>query len=657
MNQFSPGTIVDDRYVIISELGFGGMGCVYQAKEIGLDRTIALKMLHQGLLADDDHRARFIREGKMLAELSHKNVLQFYRLGIWGHTPYIAMEYLQGTTARSLLDTHGQLSASEAIDIVNQACEAMNYIHGAEIIHRDLKPSNIMVLSTPIPNLVKIVDFGLARMLTTEASCLTLTQTGVVVGTVFYLSPEQCQGKRADRRSDIYSMGCILYELLTGTPPFQADNPVALMQLHATAPIPEIADMKLAPGLKNVLQKSMDKDPAHRYQSMFEFKDDLARIQEGRGAEVEPAVVKTKSPRLNKMFVVPAALLVIAATAILVSRLTPEKRASTAFNRPAPDSLSRVQRLSASKALLCANIAMQLAIQQPNLDTAQMIQIDANLADVASRSTSPAVNLQANIVRARLAGAMFRATNHDRWRKKMLECFTRALSYSMLARKPTLTTGVVYAFIGEEFMSLKSYDEAIGQYKTAIEILKTAPPSELELDANLPGSIPGYAILDYTSQIGFCQLQQKKYKEAQASFEYVLEEWPPLFGAALSSAKYLMETLRVGGHIEADYKLINTLEQVALAQREHNALNDDRLASVYAALCMECNRACPNRSMEMAEKAVGLVDGATSQVTLNDVEYCLEDYTTFAVRYRDKALLAGLSQLKSRLSKIQRRKD
>ena len=335
MVELAAGTIVDDRYEIRRSIGEGGMGSVYCAVEIELAREVAIKILHQGLLADTEQRVRFERERKILASLSHPSILTFFRFGVWQNVhPYIVMEYLQGKSLREELDQKGKLKPERCVYLAHQISDALQAAHNLGIVHRDLKPSNIVLQETPEGGNVKILDFGLARILTGDGANQRLTQTGMLVGSVYYMSPEQCLGKPVDHRSDIYSLGCVLYEAAAGIPPLSADNPIGLLHKHATElpcslssvlqPCVQ-AERELLQSFDAILFKAMAKDPAARYQSMNEFSSDLKLLGSGRLREISAPVMSLPGkamPGYQMAAVLVLSVLVIASIALISFTLT-----------------------------------------------------------------------------------------------------------------------------------------------------------------------------------------------------------------------------------------------------------------------------------------------------------------------------------------------
>ena len=261
------------RYEIIGELGQGAMGFVYKAKDPLIDRIVAVKTINLGLALDykEEYEGRFYQEAKAAGRLSHPNIVTVYDVGKSGDVAYIAMEFLQGRELRDILDEKVHLPIDQVLDIVIQVLRGLAYAHEHGIVHRDIKPSNIMVVRD---GLVKITDFGIARM---ESSSVR-TQTGMVLGSPKYMSPEQVLGKSIDQRSDIFSAGVMLYEMLTGRPPFIGDTINAVMHqtINVAPPPPSTLNREVPVILNFIVAKALAKAMIDRYQNTKEFADDLS---------------------------------------------------------------------------------------------------------------------------------------------------------------------------------------------------------------------------------------------------------------------------------------------------------------------------------------------------------------------------------------------
>ncbi|MBX9690011.1 MAG: serine/threonine protein kinase [Candidatus Obscuribacterales bacterium] len=277
------GQILDDRYQLLEKLGAGGMGSVYKAVQLDLGRTVAIKVLLADSLLDPDSRKRFLREGKSLAALKHPKIIAFYHFGIWkDKRPYIAMEYVEGEDLRKIINRESKLSWQRALQITIEVAEAMQYVHEQGILNRDLKAQNIMLKKEEGGESVKIIDFGLAKFNKEDEG---LTQTGSLLGSVQYMSPEQCKGLSCTAASDIYSLGCVLYEALSGRPPFEAENAIAILNMHvnkyAARLLQDSGNQAFPQGLENCVFKALAKNPQDRYASMSDFAKDLQLIQSG----------------------------------------------------------------------------------------------------------------------------------------------------------------------------------------------------------------------------------------------------------------------------------------------------------------------------------------------------------------------------------------
>jgi len=264
------GTVFHNRYEIIEKIGEGGMATVYKAKCRLLNRMVAVKVLHPQFTHDEDFIQRFQHEAQAAARLSHPNIVNIYDVGTEGQVHYIVMEYVEGKNLKRLLREEGILPVKQALDIAQQIASALIQAHQHDIVHCDIKPHNILITDD---GRVKVVDFGIAR----AASSSTINLSGTVIGSVHYLSPEQAQGLGVDKRSDLYALGVVLYEMVVGKPPFNGENPIAIALRQIQEEVSFPSDLKLPKELKALINKALEKDPAKRYQTANEMWRDLKR--------------------------------------------------------------------------------------------------------------------------------------------------------------------------------------------------------------------------------------------------------------------------------------------------------------------------------------------------------------------------------------------
>jgi serine/threonine-protein kinase len=331
MQRIERDTLIDGRYRVLERLGSGGMADVYRAEDTQLGRDVAVKLLYRRFAEDAEFVERFRREASSAAGLQHPNIVGVFDRGEWDGTYYIAMEYLKGHTLKQLVREHGAMPPDLATDITIQVLRAAKFAHKRGVVHRDIKPHNVILDDE---GRAKVTDFGIAR-----AGASDMTETGSIMGTAQYLSPEQAQGQPVSPRSDLYSIGVMLYELLTGRVPFDADSPVTIALKHVSedpAP-PSQLNPAVSPALDGVVLRALEKDPGDRFADADEFAAALldARerptvVAERREAYPMPAapLVEEEERRRSRWWLWLLALLALAALAVgAYLLLAPEKKA------------------------------------------------------------------------------------------------------------------------------------------------------------------------------------------------------------------------------------------------------------------------------------------------------------------------------------------
>jgi serine/threonine-protein kinase len=277
------GQVFSNRYRIEREIAQGGMAEVYLARDQSLDRPVALKALFPEYAREPSFVERFRREAQAAANLNHPNIVAIYDWGQESGTYFIVMEYVEGRSLRDLIRSEGPLEPGQAADITAEIASALAFAHRSGVVHRDVKPGNVLLTQS---GTVKVTDFGIARAGASDG----LTQTGSVMGTATYFSPEQAQGLAVDGRSDVYSVGVVLYELVCGVPPFAADSPVSVAYKHVREdPVPPSRrNPNVPPALEQIVMSALAKDPEHRYQSADDLRADLLRFRRGRPLAAAP---------------------------------------------------------------------------------------------------------------------------------------------------------------------------------------------------------------------------------------------------------------------------------------------------------------------------------------------------------------------------------
>lgn len=287
------GKLLNNRYLIEEKIGCGGMATVYKAKDQLLERDVAVKVLNQADLQDEDSIRKFRREARAAGSLSHYNIVGVYDVGEQDNIHYMVMELVEGQTLKEYIKERGSLGISETISIAMQICDALNHAHMNGVIHRDIKPQNIII--TQDRN-IKVADFGIARAVSSD----TLTHSKDIFGSVRYFSPEQASGEVAGVKSDMYSLGIVMYEMLSGKLPFNGDTPIAWAMKHINDDPVELVnvDHNVPKVLSDIVNKTMQKDPNYRFEDISELKEALIKFKEGLPVKIE--MVKKKQPTVSK---------------------------------------------------------------------------------------------------------------------------------------------------------------------------------------------------------------------------------------------------------------------------------------------------------------------------------------------------------------------
>ena len=323
------GTVLSGRYRLEAKLGSGGMSTVYLARDETLDRAVAVKVMHREMSEQEDQLARFRQEARAVAKLSHPNVVSVIDAGEDGGHPYIVFEYVEGETLKQRVARVGALETQEAIAYAIEVARGLSVAHARQMVHRDIKPQNILIDDE---GRAKLTDFGISRQLEQDG----MTATGRVLGTTDYVAPEQAMGKAVDPRSDIYSLGVVLYEMLVGQVPFSADSQVGVAMKHVNEELPDVQQRRpeVSAAVALVVERATAKDPDRRYEEVGEMIDDLSTALEVEAAragstsgeatsvlDAVPAPKRRLSSRSGWSWAAMALLLLVAGVALLAVKL------------------------------------------------------------------------------------------------------------------------------------------------------------------------------------------------------------------------------------------------------------------------------------------------------------------------------------------------
>jgi hypothetical protein len=406
-------------YEIVEELGHGGMGRVFRARHLTLDRNVALKVLGEGFAGDEQYRSRFLKEARAAARLNHRNIVQIYDFGQVEETYYLAMEFVPGRSLGALLTAEGPFPETEAIRLTRHACIALGVAHAAGIVHRDVKPDNLILRNDGV---LKLVDLGLAKSVSDDQDA---TQTGVVAGSPHYISPEQIEGRRdIDARADIYSLGATLFHLVTGKRPFTGSSPMVVIakHLHEEPQDPRALRPELSAGLCTVIRRMMARDRDARYPDTASVDRDLEQLQSDLATEVmtpvsDDATIATGMPALKRA----------AAPAwdpAVIVRI--EGHLTVAVGPMARLLVRNAAKRSADVEELCASLAQQIPSEAQRAVFLDAVHRDT--AELQRRATADAPLPAATDVASGESSASAAASADAVWRPEALRALERLLA-------------------------------------------------------------------------------------------------------------------------------------------------------------------------------------------------------------------------------------
>ena len=367
--------VLNDRYEIQNRIGRGGMADVFLARDQLLDRPVAIKVLFPEFATDPNFVERFRREAQSAANLNHPNIVSVYDWGKYSNTYFMAMEYVQGRTLADILRANGHVSSVQAAEIASEVSAALSFAHRNGVVHRDIKPANILIGSA---GQVKVADFGIARAMNAPTES-NLTQVGSVMGTATYFSPEQAQGATPDPRSDLYSLGIVLYEMVAGTPPFTGENPVSIAykQVHDNPrPLNQLVADVPRP-FEAIVAKLLAKSPDMRYVDADAVRDDLRRFRSGEPVRALAAITPPAPPAANVATTTMARTTAVAATAgaagVASARTTamPQQQPAVAYQQPNRNGLYGVLGFIAVIALVVGGIILYNTLTKDNGGTVE----------------------------------------------------------------------------------------------------------------------------------------------------------------------------------------------------------------------------------------------------------------------------------------------
>lgn len=645
MIELSPGDRINDDLEIVSILGEGGMGIVYLVREEQLERLLAIKLLHPSLAGDDAQRARLRREATVLSKLRHKNLVRLYRYGFWKNQfPYLAMEYVSGQSLQDLLVQEEFVPPFRAIAIVSKICDGLHYAHSNGVIHRDLKPSNIVLSGNELDE-PKIIDFGLAK--SAEAT-QTLTQSGAVLGSYYYMSPEQCAGQEADRRSDLYALGCIFYELLSGKPPFNASTIVDLLRKHCSEDPPPLlcGTHPLPAGLDQVVFKLLQKEPADRYQTAEELQADLRLLSIGQGVQISGVSRGRNVPENSKLRIRVVIGVLICASVLVVLALCSRQPGGVANQ-----SSNKAIRPKSARADLYRLYRQYFIDDSSN-------QVESLLRDCEQTITRiPKDDLPLLVQGYELYGLLCKkrmsmeSNAANQWNAKGLDAFKHALT--LIESKEFLAESAIRRNIADFHQARGDGAESYRELERALNIsMDRQPSANFPLDPALPGTASKEEkatmmtqLSDLSAQMGNFAASEQWLHKCKVEANRIREP-----NRALEAVPNVCRSLLSVGRKQDAIRLFKEAESRLSEGLEHGEIADDEAASTYASLSSVPVRMHDlTNAVRLLKMSVGCLS-TTDQVTnYINVERALHDAEENASFLADRRACFELSELRKRL--------